>query len=252
MAQLPRIPEINIARLNNSEYLYFLLQVIAFARIATAQSIGVSDTLLIELEEYLDKMVAISTVTHSSEHTALLQDLDTKRKDLLSHILGSIRTARKVSIENMKHAGNSLYLSTKKYIGTQSLPHNQETQQIFNLQKDLEDAESTAHILTLGLTSFVSELFKINHEYFEHAKERTADTAEKDLGSCKDVRLLTDERYDYLTTMAGAAALMTPSDEVMHFVESLNILIKETNTSYNQRTAQHKTPSTDEVDEITE
>lgn len=247
MRQQFSIGSINFPKINNAEYLYFFTQVIRLATLANPENIGISPEFMSELQANVNKMVAISSTTYASRQTALLQRIDTQRTALLLHVLGSIRTARKIPIPHINHAARALYLSTKKYIGTQKLPQNQETQQIFSLQKDLEGTKASAHVVTLGLTPFVVELFASNDDYYEHSKERSTEVAKKSLGSCKDIRLLTNEQFHYLARMACATALVKPSPEVIHFIATLNISIKDTKTAYNQRVAQHKTAKQDEI-----
>jgi hypothetical protein len=49
-----------------------------------------------------------------------------------------------------------------------------------------------------------------------------------------------DALYKYVTTVAFAHNVVTPSDDIDHFIFYVNDILSEVNTSYNQRMAQKK------------
>jgi hypothetical protein len=49
-----------------------------------------------------------------------------------------------------------------------------------------------------------------------------------------------DALYKYVTTVAFAHNVVTPSEDIDHFIFYVNDILSEVNTSYNQRMAQKK------------
>lgn len=228
-------------RLNNAEYAYLSGRLLEHAEIAGAAALGVTDEFIAALKANVEKLLAIHSSSYASEQTPLLNELDKKRDDLLVYLLADIRLATKSPRSGQQAAAESLLLTTKPYAGIQRLALNQKTADIFSLKKHLEESPALEHLTTLGLTSVLSELVGVNEEYERVTKLRIVESIENDLGSCHEVRLVTDEQIDYLCTMGLSASLINKSSEAVRFVENMNALIRQCRTANNQRLAQHKT-----------
>lgn len=242
MTDLLEIDSCGTSQLNNLKYTYLMTHVQRHAELAGAEALGVTAEFLLKMKKNVDKISDISSSSQASEKTALLNDLDVRRDELFVYLLAQIRTSCKSPIAAHRTAAEFLFLLTKPYIGSQNLPNKQQSQQIVNLQKDLAEIQAAEYLQILRLSVVLEELLSVNAEYDKTTELRSESNAEKDLGSCKEMRVILDKEYHYLTKMAGAAALMVPSSEATKFVESINILIKETNAVYNQRMAQSRTP----------
>ncbi|MBQ5693710.1 MAG: hypothetical protein IIV71_00385, partial [Bacteroidaceae bacterium] len=66
------------------------------------------------------------------------------------------------------------------------------------------------------------------------------------------LRLEMDALYKYITTLAFAHNVVTPSEDIAQYIVTINAIIGEANSSYNQRMAQKKKEDPTEPSEPTE
>ena len=125
----------------------------------------------------------------------------------------------------------------------QSLPQRQQVQTVDGLVLDLEKEATAAHLTTLGLASEVETLKSLNAEYGSLIASRADSQQANPVESAKPIRKEMYGQYDELVSTAWAFSVAVPSDALSGFggfVASVNKLIADTNTAYNQRMAQRK------------
>ena len=126
------------------------------------------------------------------------------------------------------------------YVGFYDMPNKQETAAIDGMVSDLEKEENAPRVASLGLTDFVAELKRVNTEYRAlYVQRMEARNAGKTADS-KTIRTEMDALYKFITTVAFAHNVVSPSEQIAAYISIVNTLIGETNASYNQRTGQTK------------
>ena len=90
----------------------------------------------------------------------------------------------------------------------------------------------------MGLNEIIVGLEETNGEYAILMAKRTEENAAARLEETKSVRARMIKLYDYMSTMAFVQSVAHPTEVTAAFVSSLNALISEVNTRYNQRIAQ--------------
>ena len=102
----------------------------------------------------------------------------------------------------------------------------------------LKKPENISLVTTLGLNEIIVGLEETNGEYAILIAKRTEENAAARLEETKSVRARMIKLYDYMSTMAFVQSVAHPTEVTAAFVSSLNALISEVNTRYNQRIAQ--------------
>ena len=118
---------------------------------------------------------------------------------------------------------------------------------------DLSSPEMQDHVTTLALGEYIESLTLKNAQYKVKVEART--TARAALHSVTDsatLRLEMDALYKYITTLAFAHNVVTPSEDIAQYIVTINAIIGEANSSYNQRMAQKKKDEPAEPSEPTD
>lgn len=237
---ITKLEEIKLTKLNAAEYTQFLSNTINLITTATAEKLGLKETLFEDFKKNIAKLTDLSKQSKISKETQELELLDKQRDELVVYLLTSFKNERKSPLTPRKEAAEQLYILTKPYVGIQSMPYRQETQHIEGLLTDLEKPENKPSITTLGLTNAVEVLKTTNAKYKKLTADRTDSLSQLPTGNIKDCRKQTDEQYQEIVIRAFAQSVAIPTVETSAFITSMNQLIKETNTAYKQRIAQSK------------
>ena len=238
MGSYLKIDSIRLGKFNNAEYTNFMQRTLTLVNNATPEKLGVGETLLDGFITDINKMTDIVAQSTASIETAQIHETDKQADSLIVYFHSTIRTNRTSPIAALRSAAEALYVKTKPYVGCQTLPQGQQIQKMRGLLMDVSTTEMTTHVETLGLTPIVTELATVTEQYASLLDQRAASQVANKLDAGKTVRTEMDELYDDLVTIAFVTSVATPSDEATAFVVAMNKLIADTNTAYNQRTAQ--------------
>lgn len=233
-----KIRDMSLSGLNASEHLIHSTRTKEAVEESGEEALCLPPALLQDFADCIEKLTLVLDAPHGSDKTADLHTLDERRNDLIVYLNVEIRTALNAPFPAKRAAAESLYIITKSFVGTQSVAMNQKTAHIRSLQKHLSEAPASEYLATLGLTPVMAEMVLVNEKYDDVSKLRIEEMAEKDRGNSSDVRVVSDVYYHKIITIGGAAAIIMPSDEATKFVNTMNNLIKETKTAYNQRMGQ--------------
>lgn len=255
------ISTINLARLNNAEYLAYhsnFLHLIPLDEddddnhrpeiesvepksiTKGSSALGLSAELLNTYEEDLALMsdaVDESRIAQETEEAILLKK---DRSALASHITNRIARATSLPIAAEKEAGKFLYKIIKPYLNITRLPSSQETEKIRGLLIDLRKPENKSYTDALSLELYMNELEKTNNAYIDTTRQRTESRAasKKDTGAI--IRERMDEYYKEAILVAQSYSISHPSETANTFIRNLNQLIFETITAYHQRGSKKK------------
>lgn len=254
MRNLTRASLINLARLNNAEYLSFMNHVLDLAfgksNAGDAESpdeislqadgegipeLGLSKEFLYAYETTLLKMADAVDESRVAKETEQMASHEKNRDNLAIYVLTRIARAGTLPLEAERDAGKALYKITKSYTNIARLPVAQETAKIRGLLLDLRKDENKSYATTLGLDAYLAELEKENDAYDRLSQQRTQSRAATKRQSGIALREHIDAYYDQLALLAQSYSIAQPSDKASAFINSLNQLIAETVTAYHQR-----------------
>lgn len=208
-------------------------------------SLGISGELVTKLDDVIAQLTELNNQSRASLESEQLVDVDKQRDSIGVYILDRINRSSKLPLEAEREAGKPLALIAKPYVGFYELPVAQETETIKGLLLDLRKAENAAAVQTLGLTSYIAELERLNNLYESLVAQRAATRLANAVDNSKTVRAKGNEVYDDMTSLAFAWSLANPSAEATAFIRSVNALIADAQTAYNQRKGQKKKPESD-------
>ena len=232
MSNIVKLETLNFPRLNNAEFTYFAGQVISYIDAATVEALHVDAATFAGFKGNHGKLVDIVDQSRAAE--------DKQEDDLLSFLFATVKGACSHPIAAKREAAQAVYAVMKPYTGVQSLPQRQQVQTVDGLVLDLEKEATAAHLTTLGLASEVETLKSLNAEYGSLIASRADAQQANPVESAKPIRKEMYGQYDELVSTAWAFSVAVPSDALSGFVASVNKLIADTNTAYNQRMAQRK------------
>ena len=209
MSTIVKLADISLTKLNNAEFTYFAGQIISYIDAATVEALHVDAATFAGFKGNHGKLVDIVAQSRAAEETAKIGEADKQEDNLLSYLFATVKGACSHPIAAKREAAQAVYAVMKPYQGVQSLPQRQQVQTVDGLVLDLEKEATAAHLTT-------------------------------PVESAKPIRKEMYGQYDELVSTAWAFSVATPSDTLSGFVASVNKLIADTNTAYNQRMAQRK------------
>lgn len=240
MSTIVKLADISLTKLNNAEFTYFAGQIISYIDAATVEALHVDAATFAGFKGNHGKLVDIVAQSRAAEETAKIGEADKQEDNLLSFLFATVKGACSHPIAAKREAAQAVYAVMKPYQGVQSLPQRQQVQTVDGLVLDLEKEATAAHLTTLGLASEVETLKSLNAEYGSLIASRADSQQANPVESAKPIRKEMYGQYDELVSTAWAFSVATPSDALSGFVASVNKLIADTNTAYNQRMAQRK------------
>ena len=238
MATYTKISDLNIAKLNNAEYTFFMQRVADLVAAATPEKLGLTTALTDAFRANIDRLTDIVAQSRVSDETAQIADTDRTADALIVYLMAAFRTGKSSPITAQRTAATTLYNATRPYIGCQKLPQGQQIQAMRGLLVDLAKPDLAAHVKTLTLEPVVARLAEVTSAYAALIDARAASQSANHLDAAKTVRTETDPQYDEIATRAFATSVVTPTADTAAFVTALNKLIADTDAAYNQRIAQ--------------
>ncbi|MFK8268030.1 DUF6261 family protein [Capnocytophaga cynodegmi] len=227
MEKLVKIKNIYLTRLNNAQYLHFMIEVEKLVRTATLEKLQISEKLFQKFQENIKILTEKAYENRSEQQTKELMKLDKERDNIVRYLLTSIRNERKSHIVNRKEASESLYEATKNYKNVPTMEYNEESVAIRALLSDLASDKNAKDVATLGLTATLEHLKTLNEDFEKQMGDRTFVQSSKETGSTKKVRKETNLIYDEIALRAQSQSIAIPSVEASTFVAVLNKLIDD-------------------------
>ena len=173
--------------------------------------------------------------------TPELVALDSERTSLGQYIINSVRNAQSLPIKQKSDAAKQLYAVLRAYVGFYNQPAPQKTATLDGMLLDLSSEELAEYITTLGLSECVEALTLKNAQYKVKVDARTqARSALHSTADSATLRTEMDALYKYITTVAFAHNVITPSEDITLYINNMNAVISEITASYNQRNAKRK------------
>ena len=240
MKEIVKIQYINLGKLNNAEYVNFSSRFISLVPNLELESLGLENGDYMRYMDLLSAMGDLVAYSRASDETAEMQEVDKERDSIGVHLLNMVRTECSSPIAARAQAAQSLYKVLKPYTGFQKLANQQETVTINGMLQDLQKEENASNMQLLGLTPLTDALSEANSRYQELTDQRTASRGASKVENSKVLRAEMDVLYDYMATMIFVQNVAAPTELTGSIVNTLNVIIDEVNTSYNQRTAQAK------------
>ena len=176
--------------------------------------------------------------------TPELQAMDRERTSLAQYIITTVRNAQNLPIKAKAEAAKALYVVLKPYTGFYANPMLQRTSIIDGMLYDLSQEDNAAHVTTLGLSDCVESLTLTNAKYKVYVEQRTVSRSALRGPESTVLRLEMDALYKYVTTVAFAHNVVTPSDDIDHFIFYVNDILSEENSFHNQCLAAKKKDDT--------
>lgn len=227
MEKLVKIKNIYLTRLNNAQYLHFMIEVEKLVRTATLEKLQISEKLFQKFQENIKTLTEKAYENRSEQQTKELMKLDKERDNIVRYLLASIRNERKSHIVKRKEASESLYEATKNYKNVPTMEYNEESVAIRALLSDLASDKNAKDVATLGLTATLEHLKTLNEDFEKQMGDRTFVQSSKETGSTKKVRKETNLIYDEIALRAQSQSIAIPSVEASTFVTVLNKLIDD-------------------------
>ena len=227
-------------KLNLAEYLNFSLRFHKFTVAVGAAVLHYKEADVARYSQLCDLLQDNMARTSAVAETAEMQKLEEQRDVLGRYIMDAVRGGQLLPLADAADAAQRLYLVLKPYEGFYALPNMQETVALSGMLLDLKKDGNDAHVQTLGLTSYVAELERVNTLYAQLTDERLSTRSGNKTAASKDVRAEMDALYDYITNVAFAYNVVAPDASIANYITRVNDLIAETNAAYNQRTGQTK------------
>lgn len=237
MLAITEFSSLSLDKLNNDEFTSFIRSVLALCDSVTLDKVGVQQSDYSAMKQKLEVMTEATRQTRYSTETQEIVDLDKKRNEVISFLLGAFRFERKNLIKERKEAAEVLYKVTKNYAGMQNLPLRQKTQIIEGLLIDLKKESNAQHIITLGLTTSVTGLDSFNKEMLRLVEGRAESQLVNNTINAKKVRKEATGIYKQMLKYIFAMHILHPSTEIANFIARLNKLIDDTSTANKLRFA---------------
>lgn len=240
MSDIITIKTIGLDKLNNYEYNYFSEQFLVLINAATAEKLHVSSTLVESYSTNVNKMRDIAVQSRTADETALIADVSKEAKSLVIYFFNVLRSEKQSPIAANKTAATGAYNALKPYSGLYNLPQRQQVQALRGLATDMRKPAIADYLTTLGQSEMADSLSDVAERYAALLEQRSANMAVNNLGSAQPLRVVMNEQYKYITTVAFAYSVSMPSEELSTFVTSVNRLIDDMNKSYNLRTGKNQ------------
>lgn len=238
MSKIATILSINLGRLINTAFAYFMEMSLQLIDGIGSANIGLPDHVYSQFRSSVGRLNHLVNSTHASGITQVLNDLDEERDNGFKAFYGMVKSACTHLVESKRIAANSVYLIIKPYKDTATLAHDDESQSISSMRDQLRDPMVFGHVMHLGIDDLLEELYRINLLYIENQKERLS---QEESTACLLVRLECGDQFERICLIAQSYIITNPSQEGNKFIEDVNKLIKKTNTSYKQKKSHHKT-----------
>lgn len=228
MENLIKIKPVYLRKLNNAQYLQFMIEVEKLIGIATPEKLYVSEELLTRFREKIQVLTEIAFESRSEMQTKQIKELDKERGNALRYLITSIRNESKSHIARKKEAAEILTQAMKNYRSVPTMAYREESVAVRALLDDLAKEHNAKHIATLGLSETVEHIKTINRQFETLLGDRVLSKSEKKLGNTRTIRKEMDVLYDAIALLAQSQNIINSSAESQKFISVLNKLIDDT------------------------
>lgn len=206
-----------------------------------APSLKIPADMVARMRALLETLTDLNKETRSSIETEQAAKVEDDRDNVSTFIVNRVLDSSTLPLESEQKAGKQLFNSLKAYKGIANLPVSQETAAIKGMLLDLRKPEFAEAVTTLGLTTYMDELERLNNLYEELVAKRSAARSAKNIGTdSRTVRQEMNSLYEDMNDLAFASNLLHGTDETAAFIRDVNTLIAETRTARNQRGSKKK------------
>lgn len=205
-------------KFNLAEYLNFSLRFHKFTVAVGAAVLHYKEADVARYSQLCDLLQDNMARTSAVAETAEMQKLEEQRDVLGRYIMDAVRGGQLLPLADAADAAQRLYLVLKPYEGFYALPNMQETVALSGMLLDLKKDGNDAHVQTLGLTSYVDELERVNTLYAQLTDERLSTRSGNKTAASKDVRAEMDALYDYITNVAFAYNVVAPDASIANYI----------------------------------
>lgn len=175
-----------------------------------------------------------------STETAKIQKIEEEIDDLLVTIIGVIRSTMKSPVANKKEASTELYNAIGTYGDAYRKAMRYKMGLVDSLLYDLAKPELSELVSALGLDNEVESL-TLKHAQCKVLMDSRSNAKVKiSKDKTLNIRKKIDELLEIMVTCIRSLYYKTPTDELGELILSLNQLLAESETNYNQRMAHTK------------
>ena len=184
-----------------------------------------------------------------STETAKIQKIEEEIDDLLVAIIGVTRSTLKSPVANKKEASTELYNAIGTYGDAYRKAMRYKMGLVDSLLYDLAKPELSELVSALGLDTEVESL-TLKHAQCKVLMDSRSNAKVKiSRSKILDIRKEIDELLEIMVTCIRSLYYKTPTDELGELILSLNQLLAESETNYNQRMAHTKKKEDGEEEE---
>ncbi len=238
MASYPKIDNIDLKRLNNVEFLYYMNEVANLLPVdedGSAMKIGLPKEFVDKFRQETLLMLDSVRQSRSAVETPLLAEVDTRRVNLLSYIIRRVEVARKSPVKAEREAGGTLYLVTKEFEKVIYKTVNEKTADIEALTERLQGEKYAGEVSALGLLPHIVKLEEENAEYLRLAMQRLESARKNHVEPSASIRSRLTELYEDLAMLGVAYNIIFPTEESDNFIRLVNNKIANVRLSYKRR-----------------
>lgn len=247
MLQISRFRDYGfMKKCNKAEYANVANRFIGRTTACGTETLGVPEeyfTMYQAKNKILNNLVAQSRIV---DETGKIGEIEIKINNLLKYMFSIVRNARTTPIESKKQAAISLYNATTVYLKTYRLPQQQKLATVGGLLTDLNSDKLSAHITTLGMETELEQLTLLHAQFSVLLENRT----NSQLQNAEEKSILVRQDMDQLFEMIIAAiwvhSFTNSSEDVLSYIKSINKILSEAETAYNQRMAQKNSKEEEE------
>ena len=224
---------IYFSKLRNSQHVQFSQAVIDVCEKYNPDTLHIRAP-LDAFKTHYGTMKSVFVTAQGSTITELLENQDINRDELYIGIKYAIYAYTRHYDEDKIYAAKQLMAHLKKYGGgIPSLEYNAETAVLQDLIEGIEDdAELTAHTVTLGIADWFAQLKASNDEFKRLYGLRVEKESQKTKLKLKELRDESVKLYRTLAEHLHAASIMHPAPVLEQAEDELNELITKYNNAH--------------------
>ena len=239
MERFLKIKELDIARLNNYEYISFMSRVIAFIPPSQSRHNGEHNPALIGVpQELYERFVKeVDHLQYDSDLTVMGDEIrvttevpvrDDRIDKLVCYIWTRVVTVAKLSLEKERKAGLALMPVITPFADFSQKPMSEGVTIIDKVLKNLEVEIYAPHLALLGLNGYLAELKRGNEAYKAKVLQRQREISLlKQKESSVLIRKRIDEIYADFTLITQSYSAIKPSEVSRKYIFILNELVTQ-------------------------
>lgn len=238
MSLLLKLRDHSRKKLNNAEYAFFSNGVIDLVRAGGEELLHAPADVFASYcakTAVLDDMVA---KTRATKETVKITEIDADVDNIIQYVFAVISKAKDMPIASKREAGLALSVLIEPYLDLCRLPRRQKIQTVKSLLADFAKSELSPYVEILGLGDEVEALTLKNAQYLVLINTRANIQMVYSEENSKTIRTQLEELYEEVVYTIWAYSVTEPSEEATAFIKSLNKLIQDCETAYNQRMGQ--------------